>query len=123
MGYWVWGMMGYKNELENLKKPGKTSNPNDPRLKRNAKNKQKTKHSVKTQKSNDEDAICLYCNDVNHNFLTSSEPWVGCQLCGRWAHNACAGVDNEDLEEIHISFMPQFHYPIIPHSMGQDGFS
>ncbi|CAG4968026.1 unnamed protein product [Parnassius apollo] len=40
----------YKNELENLKKPGKTSNPNDPRLKRNAKNKQKTKQSDKTQK-------------------------------------------------------------------------
>ncbi|CAG5047490.1 unnamed protein product [Parnassius apollo] len=92
----------YKNELENLKKPGKTSNPNDPRLKRNAKNKQKTKQSDKTQKCNDEDVICLYCNDVNHSFLTSLEPWVACQLCGRWAHNACAGVDNEDLEEIHI---------------------
>lgn len=84
----------YKNELENLKKPGKTSNPDDPRLKNNPKNKQKTKPSAKKHKSNDEDAICLYCNDVNNNFLTSSEHWVGCQLCGRWAHNACAGVDD-----------------------------
>lgn len=92
----------YKNELENWKKPGKTSNPNDSRLKNNTKNKQKAIHSAKKQKNNDEDAICLYCNDENNNFLTSSEPWVGCQLCGRWAHNACAGVDDEDLEEIHI---------------------
>ncbi|XP_025829864.1 uncharacterized protein LOC112904326 [Agrilus planipennis] len=50
----------YKNELENLKKPGKTSNPNDPRLKKNHKNKQKTKPSAKQHKSDDEDAICLY---------------------------------------------------------------
>ncbi|CAG4998653.1 unnamed protein product [Parnassius apollo] len=69
----------HKNELENLKKSGKTFNPNDPCHKRIAKNKQKIKQSDKTQKSNDEDAICLYCNDVNHSFLTSSEPWVACQ--------------------------------------------
>lgn len=92
----------YKNELEKLKQPRKVSNPNDPRLKRNYKNKQNTKHSVKTQKSNDDLAICLYCNDVNNTFLTSSEPWVSCQLCGRWAHYVCAGVNNENLEGIHI---------------------
>lgn len=92
----------YKNELENLKKLKKVSNPNDPRLKKNAKKKQKTTVAAETKNNDDEDAICLYCKDENHTFLKSSEGWVGCQLCGRWAHNACAGVDDDNTEEIHI---------------------
>lgn len=92
----------YKHELENLKKPRKLSNPDDPRLKKNTKDKEKRKLAAKTQKNDDEDTICLYCNDINHTFLKSSEDWVACQLCGRWAHNACAGVDDEDVKEIHI---------------------
>ncbi|GBP08844.1 hypothetical protein EVAR_78246_1 [Eumeta japonica] len=49
-----------------------------------------------------EDVLCIYCVDLNHTYLKSSECWVACQLCEQWAHLVCAGVNNADLEEIHI---------------------
>lgn len=89
--------MGHKNELEEIKRSRKCSNPNDTRLKKTK--KQKTKPH---EENEDEDALCLYCEDTNNTYLKSAEGWVGCQLCGRWSHNACAGVDDDDAEEIHI---------------------
>lgn len=68
----------------------------------NAKKKQKTTVAAETKNNDDDDAICLYCKDENHTFLTSSEGWVGWHFFGRWAHNACAGVDDDNTEEIHI---------------------
>lgn len=65
-------------------------------------NKQNTTFSAKTQKNNDEDAICLYCDVINNTFQKSSEYCVGCQFYGRLAHKACASVKDEDVEEIHI---------------------
>ncbi|KAK9884883.1 hypothetical protein WA026_009112 [Henosepilachna vigintioctopunctata] len=97
--------MGFRDNMGkwvSVEKLRKVFNPNDPRLKKNAKKKQKTTVAAKTENDDDEDTICLYCNDENHSFLKSSEGWVSCQLCGRWAHNGCAGVDDENTEEIHI---------------------
>ena len=94
----------YKKELEEreqLKRTKKCSNPNDPRLKKNLK-KQKTQKPCSAGENVKEDALCIYCVDLNHTYLKSSERWVACQLCGQWAHTACAGVDDADLEEIHI---------------------
>lgn len=94
----------YKIELEEreqLKRTKKCSNPNDPKLKKNSK-KQKTQKAPSGVENTDEDTMCLYCLDVNHTYLKSSEGWVACQLCGRWAHTACAGVDDDNTEEIHI---------------------
>ncbi|CAH1976570.1 unnamed protein product [Acanthoscelides obtectus] len=90
----------YKNELkerENLKQTKKCSNPNDPRLKRNAK-KQKKKDVEKVG----EDILCLYCVDENLSYLKSAVNWVACQLCERWSHTACAGIDDKNSKEIHI---------------------
>lgn len=92
----------YKNELENWKKSKICDSANDPNLGKNyKKGKGKGKKTAKTQKET-EDTICLYCNDINNTYLKSSEGWVGCQLCGHWAHTACAGVDEDNLEEPHI---------------------
>ncbi|XP_037977944.1 MFS-type transporter clz9 isoform X2 [Plutella xylostella] len=94
----------YKNELEEreqLKRTKKCSNPNDPKLKKNSK-KQKTEKARSNVENVDEDTTCIYCLDANHTYLKSSEGWVACQLCGRWAHTACAGVDDENIEEVHI---------------------
>ncbi|KAK9870093.1 hypothetical protein WA026_006187 [Henosepilachna vigintioctopunctata] len=94
----------YKNELaerEQLKRTKKCSNMNDPRLKKNSK-KQKKTQKARSDGENVEDVLCIYCADSNHTYLKSSERWVACQLCGEWAHTACAGVNDADLEEIHI---------------------
>lgn len=94
----------YKNELEEreqLKRTKKCSHSDDPRLKKNMK---KTKKSQKTRSGGEnakEDALCIYCLDENHTYLKSSERWVACERCGQWAHTACAGVDDADLEETH----------------------
>lgn len=43
-----------------------------------------------------DDELCLYCND---SYLNSkpNEGWARCQNCGKWAHEACGGIEeNED---------------------------
>ncbi|CAK1593073.1 unnamed protein product [Parnassius mnemosyne] len=93
----------YKIELEekeSLKRTKKFSNPNNPKLKKNSK-KQKTQNAP-SGVENTQDTMCLYCLYVNHTYLKSSEGWVACQLCGRWAHTACPGVDDDNTEEINI---------------------
>jgi len=37
------------------------------------------------------DEACLYCSEV-----FSSTEWVKCQMCSKWAHCECAGVDDTD---------------------------
>lgn len=60
----------HKNELDNLNKPRQLFNPDDHRLKKKML-KIKSEPAAKTQKNNDEDTICLYCNDINWTFLKS----------------------------------------------------
>ena len=36
----------------------------------------------------------VYCGEPYKN---STEPWIQCQACFKWAHNSCAGVDEEDI--------------------------
>lgn len=48
-----------------------------------------------SETSNGSDAECLYCGDL---YSTSSEGWIACATCLRWAHNSCAGLDDEDDE-------------------------
>lgn len=63
-------------------------------------NKKKSKLIAKddssdSEVSHDSDAECLYCGDL---YSISSEGWIACSMCLRWAHNSCAGVDDEDSE-------------------------
>lgn len=87
----------YKSELEDRKKPAK------PLTNKMAAKKSKEKGKREGKKTQ-EDTICIYCHDENNTCLKFSKNWVGCQRCGRWAHTACAGVDDDDPEEVLICF-------------------
>lgn len=41
----------------------------------------------KSQKDDDSES-CLYCSESYSN-----ESWIQCQMCLKWAHDSCAGVD------------------------------
>jgi len=57
------------------------------------KNKKNGKKSVQMTVE-DDDANCLYCNEL---YSTSSEAWVQCQgSCQKWSHLSCAGVTATD---------------------------
>lgn len=42
----------------------------------------------------EDDAACIFCNEL---FSTSrfKETWIKCQLCAKWSHAECAGVDKK----------------------------
>lgn len=109
-------------EREKLKRTKKCSSSIDHGLKKSPK-KQKTRKARSEGENVKEDALCIYCLDSNHTYLKSSERWVACQLCGQWAHTACAGVDDADLEEIHIYHPHHTRYPILPLPRGTMEFS
>ncbi|KAF2898523.1 hypothetical protein ILUMI_07655 [Ignelater luminosus] len=101
----------YKKELEALKlsknvpvKSSKSSKDVPAKNSKSSKNvtgkNSKLQKKIRPSTSGQEDSVCFYCNDLNHTYLKSTENWVKCQLCGRWAHTACAGVNDEDLEEV-----------------------
>jgi hypothetical protein len=45
------------------------------------------------------DCECLYCQ---HLYSNSTEGWISCSVCHKWAHNSCAGPESEDDEAIHV---------------------
>ena len=49
----------------------------------------------KDSSSDEDDAICLYCEEF---YSTSVEGWISCCLCYKWAHNSCAGINSDDDE-------------------------
>lgn len=60
--------------------------------------KPKYAHSSDSEEIEEEDD-CLYCHDY------SEEGWIRCASCLNWAHNSCAGIDEEDEEAIHICIL------------------
>ena len=99
----------YKNELEEseqIKKQKlkgkvlvkkKLSNESQKR-----KNNKKVSTSAKKNDSSDSetsDAECFYCGDF---YSSSTEGWIACSVCYRWAHILCAGMEDEDDEAILI---------------------
>ncbi|CAH2086648.1 unnamed protein product [Euphydryas editha] len=96
------------------KKRGKTaiitSSPYKQEIEIIAQKKKKNSRSAKTTKrlkvssSGDEsekenDTPSMYCEEV---YSVSIEGWISCSLCGRWAHNSCAGIDDDDDEATHV---------------------
>ncbi|XP_031333945.1 uncharacterized protein LOC116163957 [Photinus pyralis] len=71
------------------------------------KGKQQMKNTKKRQVSSEseddqQNTECLYCNS---SFLQSKsgEGWIQCLLCKQWAHDACAGVeDDEDVFQCNL---------------------
>lgn len=42
----------------------------------------------------EDDCPCLYCNDL-FSRSKSKEAWLQCQVCEKWAHAECAGVQKK----------------------------
>lgn len=67
--------------------------------------KQTLKRTVLDQSSSeDEDEVhgeedCLFCGNVNSN-SAAGEGWIRSIPCSHWAHDKCAGVDDNDDKEI-----------------------
>lgn len=102
----------YKSELEEIQAKNKrceTVKTNRKTVKRiigdeksqlNVPKKQKLS-KIKDRESDSDsevsDAECLYCSDL---YSTSTEGWICCLSCRRWAHSLCAGMDDEDDEAV-----------------------
>jgi len=59
----------------------------------------KNKNRRKSDKVNveDDEANCLYCNEVDELYSISSEAWIKCQgPCQKWSHFSCVGLTATD---------------------------
>ncbi|XP_049867446.1 uncharacterized protein LOC126367763 [Pectinophora gossypiella] len=90
-----------------MKKPGKktakkikkTTDKENLQKKRQTKRcKNETESEDSSSQEEEDDCACIYCGYL---YSDSTEGWVICGVCHGWAHNSCAGVDEED-EEAHI---------------------
>ena len=45
----------------------------------------------------------LYCNDTFGNSVRG-EGWVCCAICKRWAHEQCAGIEDDEEENFVCDF-------------------
>lgn len=50
---------------------------------------------VESSDSDESDVDCLYCQDL-YSKSKQSEGWIRCSGCHKWAHEACAGCEEED---------------------------
>ncbi|KAK9730211.1 hypothetical protein QE152_g15413 [Popillia japonica] len=102
----------YKSELEEslserAKKVKRNFNQNDrpkkttARKKKTAKGKKKVAVNISDSETSpeEEDAECLYCQQF---YSKSTEGWVSCRFCCRWAHNFCAGIDSDDDDTVFL---------------------
>ncbi|CAK1549453.1 unnamed protein product [Leptosia nina] len=81
------------------KKIKKTTDKENLQKKRQTKRcKNETGSEDSSSQEEDDDCACIYCGYL---YSDSTEGWVICGACHGWAHNSCAGVDEED-EEAHI---------------------
>ncbi|KAB0805315.1 hypothetical protein PPYR_02285 [Photinus pyralis] len=85
-----------KDEAEEKKKQNKK-----PKLanKENVNPKQRTKKKEKVNEissdSDASDAECIFCCETYTN-AKDGEGWIKCSKCLRWAHDACAGVEEDE---------------------------
>lgn len=100
------------NEINKRQKVNKTTDKKETDNKKAQKQKPEKKKAEKknitkrrkkesdTDSSGDEenDCPCIYCGYL---YSESTEGWVICSVCHGWAHNSCAGVDEDD-EDAHI---------------------
>lgn len=67
-------------------------------IKKEVQTEEEMADSLHSSESED-DTECLYCKECYSN---SIEGWIMCRSCLNWAHNSCAGVDNDDDDAILI---------------------
>jgi len=76
-----------KSMQENkIKKVTKTSRE------KSRKNKSQT---VSKAQDDEEDCRCLYCQEL---YSESVDVWICCRVCYQWAHELCAGKDNDSTD-------------------------
>lgn len=81
--------------------------------------KKPNKLEVEESSEEEEDALCLYCND---QYSASTEGWISCIQCKKWAHNSCAGIDSDDDESVLVCEICKPNnrgYPILPRKRGR----
>ncbi|KAJ8966145.1 hypothetical protein NQ317_011510 [Molorchus minor] len=69
----------------------------------------------------EDDALCLYCN---YQYSASTEGWVSCSQCKKWAHNSCAGIDSDDDDSVLICELctpNNGRYPVLPRKRSGTG--
>ena len=85
----------YKQTQGNASENNKISKMNK---KHNKGQMSKRKFSMNIRDENEKDdedcGKCFYCLETAQ---TSIDDWIQCTMCKRWAHEACAGVDDDDL--------------------------
>lgn len=92
-----------KDELKKQKKT--TTKAQNKKSKMNSRSAKTAKRRIVSSSGNEseeeEDTPCMYCEDV---YSVSIEGWISCSVCGRWAHNSCAGIDDDDDDDetIHV---------------------
>lgn len=85
-----------KTKIKIIKNKKKCNKPNKTKTK---KSKEENETDTDSSKEEDgDDCACIYCGYL---YSQSTEGWVVCSVCHGWAHNSCAGVDEED-DDAHI---------------------
>lgn len=101
----------YKEELETsvvnkpIKKPKLNLEENQKVKNNKGKNKKcvtkpkkgkekRKKEDSSSEEEEEDDEVCIYCTELYSNSKTN-DGWVMCQDCKLWAHEACAGVEND----------------------------
>lgn len=51
----------------------------------------------------EDDTECLFCNE-SYTKDKRGEGWIRCIVCLKWGHDACAGVDPDDVDEFTCDF-------------------
>nr|CAB3264995.1 nucleosome-remodeling factor subunit NURF301 [Phallusia mammillata] len=77
----------YLSKLK-LQTPNKEKQPKKGKHCKKSLKYKKAANNVKVDQ--EEDAACLFCEEL---YSTSTEGWICCCICHRWAHYSCAGVD------------------------------
>lgn len=70
----------------------------------NLENKPRVRKESFSSDSSVDDEPCLYCNYL---YSESTEGWVQCWKCKKWAHCSCAGEEEEDDEVVHLCALCQ----------------
>ena len=52
--------------------------------------------------SDDEEDICFFCSEPYQK--TSTDSWIQCTLCFKWAHDDCAGVDERMMSNLSVIY-------------------
>ncbi|XP_046397042.1 uncharacterized protein LOC124163957 [Ischnura elegans] len=95
----------YKERLKNIKlekkeEKKKLANKKKKPVKEKRKPKVANRALFLNESDSDEsDVDCLYCQDL-YSKSKQNEGWIRCSGCHKWAHEACAGCEEEDNEFI-----------------------